>query len=429
MLKKLRNKLLLVNMISLSVVILFSFTIIYVLTYNYIQGVIVTDLRSIPPGVVTNAIVAEREQQPNIDGSSEKFNVKGIPDLPMDYSKSFVINIDKSGGVLAVFSRIELSENDYVKAARFAEESGEETGRIKLAGKRWQYIITGEQRESIVFLDVDDYERALSRLLFSMLVVGICVLILIFLVSYRLANRAIRPVGEDIEKQRRFVADASHELKTPLAIIDANAEVALADGDDGEESRRKWVERIEEESGRMRSLVEALLYLAKAEDAVGENLPFELSAAAEEEIGRVEAVLYERDVRLTLKKYAETVVVKADGEKIHRAILILLDNAVKYTDAGGEVTVETGKGKHTGYLRVSNTGAGIPPEDLPRIFDRFYRGDKSRTSAEAAANGGKQGGFGLGLAIAKTIVERSAGKIYAESADGRTTFTIELPLG
>jgi signal transduction histidine kinase len=227
------------------------------------------------------------------------------------------------------------------------------------------------------------------------------------------------------------VADASHELKTPLAIIDSNAEAVLADAGATVDSQRKWIDRIEEESGRMRDLVDSLLYLAKAEDAAHENLPFDLSVAAEDEIGRVEAILYERDIMLTLKKYAENVIVKADEERLRQVIMVLLDNAVKYTDEDGAVTVEIGKGRHSGYIKVSNTGATIPSEDLPRIFDRFYRADRARASARenAGPNGrSSHSGFGLGLAIAKTIVERSGGKIYAASANGLNSFTVELPL-
>ncbi|MDR2156259.1 MAG: HAMP domain-containing histidine kinase [Clostridiales Family XIII bacterium] len=430
MLKKLRNKLLLVNMLSLSAVILFSFTVIYFVTYNYMQGIIAENLRSIPPDVMTNAILSEREQLPERN-AAEGLRVQGDTDLPMDYSKSFVINISKSGNILSVFSRIALTDEQYVKAARLARQTDAGKGRIRLAGARWQYIVTGENKESIVFLNVDDYEKALSRLLLSMIAIGVCVLAAVFLMSYRFANRAIRPVDESMEKQRRFVADASHELKTPLAIIDSNAEAILADGAATVDSQRKWIERTLEESNRMRALVDSLLYLAKAEDGARENPPFDLAAAAEAEIGRVEAVLYEQNIKLTLKKYADNVVVNADEERLRQTITILLDNAVKYTDADGEVTVEIGKGKHEGYIKVSNTGAAIPLEDLPRIFDRFYRADRARTSPAGhfAPDGEtRPGGFGLGLAIAKAIVERSAGRIYAASANGTTSFTVELPL-
>ncbi|MDR1027872.1 MAG: HAMP domain-containing histidine kinase [Clostridiales Family XIII bacterium] len=429
MLKRLRNKLLLVNMIALSAVILFSFSVVYFVTYSHLQGLIVSDLRSIPPDVMTNAILSERDQQAGVGAGG--FRVNGLPDLPIDYSRAFVINTNKSGNILSVFSRIELEKDDYIKAARLASQSGAETGRINLAGNRWQFLVTGADKESIIFLNVDGYERTLSRMLFSMSIIGGCVFAILLFMSYRLANRAIRPVDESMEKQRRFVADASHELKTPLAIIDANAEAILADDDPSPEGRRKWLERIEEESSRMRALVDSLLYLAKAEDGDRENLPFDLAAAAEDEIGRVEAILYERNIRLALEKYDGQVIVKADEERLRRAILILLDNAVKYTNEGGEVTVETGRGRHVGYIKVSNTGEEIPSADLPRIFDRFYRADRARASArESAAPNGKtyQSGFGLGLAIAKTIVERSGGRIYATSANGFSTFTVELPL-
>jgi signal transduction histidine kinase len=257
-----------------------------------------------------------------------------------------------------------------------------------------------------------------------MVVTGGCVVAGLFLISLAFSNRALRPTEESLSRQRRFVADASHELKTPLAIIDANADAALGSMA-SEPEARMWVERIGEESGRMRRLVDDLLFLARSEDAADvamERLPVDLSLAAEREIGRVEAVLFERGIGVEFKSPAAgPVIVKADQERVRQILLILLDNAMKYTDDGGLVVVEVGHGRKNGFVKVSNTGAGIPAGDLPHIFDRFYRADKARTSSGA-------GGHGLGLSIAKTIAERSGGMITAYSASGMTTFTLELPL-
>ncbi|MDR2487274.1 MAG: HAMP domain-containing histidine kinase, partial [Clostridiales Family XIII bacterium] len=278
------------------------------------------------------------------------------------------------------------------------------------------------ERLSIVYLNVGDTDATLLRLILSMGIVGICVLTLFYLISQAFANRAMRPAAESFEKQRRFVADASHELKTPIAIIDANAEAAQADPDEA----KFFLARIEAESGRMHRLIEDLLYLARAEDSADgarDALPTDLSAAVEEEIGRIEAVLFECGVGLEFRRSkTQGPLVRCDGQRIRQAILILLDNAVKYTNEGGTVVAETGSrlrgAGRQGFFRVSNTGDGISPDDLPHIFDRFYRADKSRSSA----------GYGLGLSIAKTIVDRSGGRISCVSADGLTTFTIELPL-
>ena len=438
-------------MISLSVVIVIAFSVIFIVTYTYMQKIDLDRLRAIPPDAMTSALLAEQQEYQKTDSGG--FNVEHSSNLPIDFNRTFVVNIDNRGGILIVFSRFDMDKQSYVKAARLALNAGTETGTIKLSGKTWRFLVTGEDRESIVFLDVDDTGKAMARITILLMILAVCVMAAIFLISYRAANRAIRPVEESIIKQRQFVADASHELKTPLAIIDSNAEALLAHEDATVSSQRQWVDRIEEESDRMRRLVEDLLYLARAEDAALQPLPFDLALTAEDEINRVETVLFESDIELTLTRPLSPVIVKADEARIRQAILILLDNAVKYTNHNGHITVKIEKTGHRGVISVANTGDGIPEADLPHIFDRFYRVDKSRTSnsaqrtvrtASATATGAEtdrasnlhgetpkqvgqsRRGYGLGLAIAKAIVTRSSGSIEATSSNGLTTFTIKL---
>ena len=159
-------------------------------------------------------------------------------------------------------------------------------------------------------------------------------------------------------------------------------------------------------------------------------MPMDLSEAAEKEINRVEAVLFERGISLTFKRSTDSIIVRCNEERIRQSILILLDNAVKYTPKDGSVTVETGQHKNVGFLKVINTGEGLPEEELLKIFERFYRVDKARTSG-AAGQGSEvgPGGYGLGLSIAKNLVERDRGRIRASAEGGVVVFTIELPLG
>ncbi|MDR2162479.1 MAG: HAMP domain-containing histidine kinase [Clostridiales Family XIII bacterium] len=444
MLKRLRNKLLLFNMISLGVVVIASFAVIFFIQYSHMRGVDEERIAAIPTDVITNALLAERVDVPGAggsegvrgSGSGKPFIDSEGPNLPIDYSKFFVINVSQDG-MLSIFSRIEMKEKEYFKAANeVAKNGGIPMGEIKLAGSRWLYSyivddkvaasgvsVTGEPfavGASMVFLNIDDTDRAMARLLVSMVIIGGCVIAGLFLISLVFSARALRPAEESLVRQKQFVADASHELKTPLAIIDANAEAALAG--DISSGARMWLERIGEESGRMRSLIDELLFLARSDDTTGaamEKLPVDLSKEAESEIGRIEAVLFEKGIELEFKSPAGGVTVNADPARVRQILLILLDNAMKYTDEGGKVTVETGRAKKYGYVRVTNTGAGIPPDDLPRVFDRFYRAEKSRNSGS--------GGYGLGLSIARAIAERSGGTVTASSSGGLTTFTLELP--
>jgi nitrogen-specific signal transduction histidine kinase len=440
-LKRLRNKLLLFNIASLAVVIVASFAAMFFLQYSHMRSEDQSRLASIPTDVITNAMLAERVGVSGADVSGaggagarlRPFIDNAGPDLPIDYSNFFVINAAQDGS-LSVFSRIELQEADYLRAAEeVAKKGGAHTGDIRLAGSHWLYsynvngggaetaageLLSGD--ESMVFLNIDATDRAMGRLLISMFVTGGCVLAVIFLFSLQFSMRALRPAEESLARQRQFVADASHELKTPLAIIDANAEAAL--GERVTPGARMWIERIGEESGRMRGLIDDLLLLARSDDPSDmtiEKLPVDLSAEAEREIGRVEAVLFEKGIGLDFKAPQGGVTVNADPARVRQILLILLDNALKYTDEGGHVTVETGRDKKHAYLKVSNTGAGIPAADIPHIFDRFYRADKARNS--------ESGGYGLGLSIARAIAERSGGSIAVASAEGLTTFTVELP--
>jgi signal transduction histidine kinase len=443
-LKKLRNKLLLFNMASLAVVIVASFAAMFFLQYSHMRSEDQNRLSSIPTDVITNALLAERTDGTGTGaaaagGSSGKikpFIDNAGPDLPIDYSNFFVINADRDGS-LSVFSRIELDEKDYIAAAEEAAKgNGSHTGDIRLAGSHWLYsynagdaeatgvasgigdLLSGNER--MVFLNIDATDRAMARLMISMFVTGACVLAGLFLISLVFSRRALRPAEESLVRQRQFVADASHELKTPLAIIDANAEAAL--GERITPGARTWIERIGEESGRMRGLIDDLLLLARSDDPSGmtmEKLPVDLSAEAKREIGRVEAVLFERGIGLEFKAPAGGVIVNADPARVRQILLILLDNALKYTDEGGRVAVETSRDKRRAYLSVSNTGDGIPAADIPHIFDRFYRADTARNS--------EGGGYGLGLSIARAIAERAGGGIAVRSQDGLTTFTVDLP--
>ena len=276
------------------------------------------------------------------------------------------------------------------------------------------------QYKHIVFLDVTNNARVLRELLITLTCVGVAVLFILFLVSYRFSVRAIRPIEEGYNKQKQFVADASHELRTPLAIIGANIDAIETNDKDSVESQKEWFGYIRSELKRTGRLVDDLLYLAKAEDfRPSDNLFIDLSLECETACAAMEAVLYEGGVSLGTK-IETNVFVAADGEKIKQVLYILLDNAGKYTPRGGHIDISLLREQDRAVVRVTNTGKGIAADDLPKVFDRFYRPDASRSQ--------ETGGFGLGLSIAKTIMERSGGEISVESVPGYTTFTVRLKL-
>ena len=272
-------------------------------------------------------------------------------------------------------------------------------------------------------LRAENVETALLSLL--AFAVACC---LFALLARGLSRAIVKPVEENMQMQKRFVADASHELKTPLTVIDANAAVL-----EQSVGQNKWLDYIKEQTGRMSGLVSELLQLSNLEEARGADAPRQRERydAAEavmaaalpfESVAFEHGVTLETDVPDTLEAYGS----RKDLEQL---AAILIDNAVKHSPAGASVQVSLAKslprhGRREApalELRVANAGDAIPPEALPHIFDRFYRVDESRTH--------KDNSYGLGLAIAKGLAEKNGGSIAVTSQDGRTEFTLLLPIG
>ena len=230
-----------------------------------------------------------------------------------------------------------------------------------------------------------------------------------------------------MQMQKRFVSDASHELKTPLAVIDANASVL-----EQSVGQNKWLDYIKEQSGRMAGLINELLQLSKIEEAKETEAPrqaeqFDAAEAVLSAALPFESVAFEHGVTLETD-VPDTLNMCGNRKELEQLAGILIDNAVKHSPAGGTVyvTLSGAEGRHNAKgsqfleLRVKNSGETIPPEALPHIFDRFYRVDESRTH--------KDNSYGLGLAIAKGLAEKNNGSITVTSENGVTEFTLRLPV-
>ncbi len=268
---------------------------------------------------------------------------------------------------------------------------------------------------------VDSEIDLLKNLLWIMFVSLLAGMLAIILAGYLLARRAMIPIETAWRRQQQFVSDASHELRSPITGIYSNAELMLRHPGRtvAEESAR--IDTIMKESMRLKKLIASLLTLARSD------------------AGKAELQLAAVDVGALIARVAESfrpleeieqiglevrvqpgLAVKGDQERLHQLLVILLDNAFRHTRRGGRVVITGAKTDKHILIGVADTGSGIAPEDLPRIFDRFFRGDKARTR--------DGGGTGLGLAIASWIVDKHRGKIAAESELGRgTTFTVTLP--
>ena len=278
-----------------------------------------------------------------------------------------------------------------------------------------------EPISEVIAVSIVDSEVALLRRLVLILAAGLVAgTLIIILAGYFLARRALAPVHSAWEKQQRFVADASHELRTPLAVIKSNAELTLRHPFHTVEEESIRITNVIREASRMNRLVSSLLILARADDGQSgiSRSSFDLTAVIATVAEQFEPIARIKGVSIELFM-SKGIIVNADRERLHQLMVILVDNAIKYTSAGW-VHVSCQQQSGNIILKVADSGCGIPPEDLPHVFDRFYRGDKARTR--------DNGGTGLGLAIAKWIVQAHGGKIQVDSKVGSgTEFTVILP--
>ena len=270
----------------------------------------------------------------------------------------------------------------------------------------------------LAFVDMSMERAMLGKMMRSYLVIALAAFLLLLGVSVLLARWATRPVERAWGQQRQFLSDASHELKTPLTVILSNAELLSALP--LEERPARWTDNILSESRQMKNLVEEMLTLARGDNMTHAAVLSEvsLSDAAVDCALAFEPVAFEAGKPLEYR-VAEGAEVLGDGDQLRQLLSILLDNAIKYGAEGGTVTLTLEKTERQARLTVSNPGQPIPAEQLPRLFERFYRADASR---------GEKSGFGLGLSIAGLIAQEHKGSIRAESGPEATRFIFAMPL-
>lgn len=275
--------------------------------------------------------------------------------------------------------------------------------------------------QSVIVVSIVDSEvQLLDNLFWIMVCGGTLGVLCIIPAGYFLARRAMIPICEMLEKQQQFVSDASHELRTPITGIYSNAELLLKYPNHSNEENDR-IHTIMKESKRMIRLITSLLTLARS-DAKKTEMQYAVVNISELVRGVVEffEILEEAQNIQILVSIQPNLRVMGDEERLHQVVVVLLDNAFKYTRTEGTVTISCTQSGRKVMIRVQDTGVGISPESVPHIFDRFYREDKARSRVT--------GGTGLGLSIAKLIVEEHYGEIWVESAVGKgTIFTIAIP--
>lgn len=409
MIQKLRRKFVLINMSLVFSVLLIVFSVFLYTNYQRLENTSKNDMKM--------ALTRTSEKTP------PKFEIGGSKPQDLPPTTPIVCAVlDSDGEILkTVGQNAEISQQVLEQAVQQALEANTREGTISSLDLRFlrQDMPSGVK---IAFADRSHERDSIRSLLLSALLVGAGGLFAFFLISLYLARWALRPVERAWEQQRQFVADASHELKTPLTVILANIGILLSHRESTIEQQLKWVEYTGTEATRMKQLVDDLLFLAKsdARHMPPPQTPVDLSNIAWSSLLPYESVAFEQGVTLN-SSIAPNLFILGDSGRLQQLIVILLDNACKYAGEHGGVTLTLEQVQSKARLTVNNTGALIPTDQLEQIFERFYRLDQSRAR--------KTEGYGLGLSIAKTIVEAHGGKISAVSSAGAgTSFIVTLPL-
>lgn len=346
-----------------------------------------------------------------------------IHDRPPTSSESpsvLIIRTDKDGNVYtsqnSSFSAQELRDLLY-------SLENSDDNLFEYDGRLYRYA-SAETAEGSTFAMFDyTTQETLIRALFWVLAIlyAVC-LLFTACVSWLLSRKIVEPAKEAMEKQKELVANASHELKTPLTILSTNLDIVMNDPEKSVSENEKWLSVSTAQVAKMNELILEMLELSRLDATDAEvTETSDLSSVVEGAILSFEASCYDKNIRLD-ETVAPNIHVVGSRIQLEKAVSTILDNAVKYTPDGGEISATLVKKSHIAEFTVRNSGEGIPPESIDRIFDRFYKADTARTETAAKS-------FGLGLSIAKSIAEHCGGDITCRSEVGKyTEFVITLPI-
>ena len=403
MINKLKQKIFLIIMISLSIVILGM--IILFSYFNYKNT------------LNTSGIMMDRFLDNRIKESEPLDNFGEKPENDEEIPKEYEINIDGLYSILIKNSEViqssDNSGNDVIeKYALKVANTKKETGIIE------NYIYKKmETREGtkVTLIEDETTINHLQKILIITIITAFLSLVIIYLIAKELSKTIVKPVEETLEKQKQFISDASHELKTPLAVIEANSDVL-----ENEIGNNKWIKYIQNEIESMDKLINELLLLSKVEniDNIKEYSQINFSEEVNIVISMFESMAYEKKVKIN-SRIQENIKINCNKQDVEHILSTLIDNAIKHTKPEKEITVELKKEKNEIILQVKNMGEGIPEAEQEKIFERFYRVDKARNRNEKR--------YGLGLSIAKSTVEKYKGKISVSCKNGITTFKVTIP--
>lgn len=394
MIKKLKQRIFLIVMLSLSIV-MFGIIILYAYL-NYTNTITTT------VSMMNRFIEPEPRRNHN---EIEDFKIK--PEMNIDGLYRIIIQnstIIHSSGNLGTVETSILS-NEILKKNSEKGIINDYIYEVKKIDKNTIVISLLENAKAISHIKV--------MIIFS-IIMSVFAIAVIFVIAKKLSIIIVKPVEETFEKQKQFISDASHELKTPLAVIEANTDV-LQD----KVGESKWINYIQTEIESMNKLINELLLLAKIEnvDNVKEYVQLDVSKEVEIIISMFESIAYEKGVNIE-SNIEENITLNGNKQDLDHIVSTLTDNAIKHTESGNKVIVDLKKDKNEIILEIKNMGEPIPEEEREKIFERFYRIDKSRNRVEKR--------YGLGLSIAKATIEKYNGKITVDCKDGFTIFKVVI---
>ena len=401
MIKRLRLKLIAITMVLLTVMLLVILGCIYHFTY---AGIMESSMSALQ----TAGVELELHGRP---GKPERFTT----------SPCFVLKLTPEGRLLAVGSNYYDLEDreELIELLNEAEETGTKSGLLEERALRFLRLEDG-RNVRYAFMDVSAEIDTLNRLNIICAAIFVAGLVGFFCISLLLTRWAVHPVERAWEQQRQFVADASHELKTPLTVILTNAELLQSEEYDSE-SKSRFTDSILTMSRQMRGLVEELLDQARVDNgmAQAEKMRLDFSKLVSDAVLPFEPVYYEEGRELT-SEVEPGILLTGSSAHLRRVVEILLDNGCKYSTPGGIVELRLERqGRGNCLLSVRSPGVAMTEQQCRDIFKRFYRADQARSMNRS---------YGLGLSIAQGIVEQHRGKIWAQSRDGYNTFFVSLPL-
>lgn len=398
MIKKLRIKFVIINMAIVTVLL----GIILSLTYCFTK----TRLETQSVRMMQRIAAAPFRENAQLQSSEE---------MRLPY---FVIRLGPDGERLAAGGGYyDLSDDEVEKLVGKFWDAEQRMGVIPQYALRYCRI-DAPHSHYLVFADISSELQTLRSLLHTCLIIGILGFCGFLGASVALSSWAIRPVDRAFRAQQQFIADASHELKTPLTVIKTNAQLMESCPEDPR-IQTKSLNNILTMSEQMRCLIEQMLTLARSDYGPGKGTvaAVDFSHLAEQTVLPFEPVFFENHMELITDLQPE-IRVEGDPNALRQLLEILLDNGAKYGNAGGKIWVRLeSAGRHRCRLTVANEGPHIPKEQLESFFARFTSGDPARN---------RRGSFGLGLAIARGIAENHKGKLWAESKDGINAFHLEL---